>query len=450
MFLTLYRGMTDLAGPLVPWLLDRRQAMGKEDSARRPERLGSAGQCRPQGPLVWIHGASIGEALSMMALIRRLLDADPALHVLLTTGTVTSARVVASRLPPRAFHQFIPVDRARYARRFLDNWRPDLVLWVESDLWPNLLGEIRHRGIAAVLVNARLSDRSFRRWRLFRGSVRRLLSTFRLILPWDEEQAARLAALGAARIGPVGNFKFSADPPTAGPQALSELAAAMTGRPAWLAASTHDGEEAAAAEAHIALAAAYPDLLTVIAPRHPERAAEIGALLDRRGLSWAQRSTGALPTAGTQVYLADTLGEMGLLLRVAPMALIGGSLVPHGGHNPIEAAQLEAAILYGPHMSNFRDITRQLEAAGGALPVADTAELTAALGSLLADPARPAALIDAARAVVARNRDIVERALALLAPLLAPAGAQPAQDRPGGGIIGQQGSAAGDTRGASP
>ncbi|NBC33585.1 MAG: 3-deoxy-D-manno-octulosonic acid transferase [Alphaproteobacteria bacterium] len=431
MFLSLYRGMTGLAGPLVPWLLDRRQAHGKEDPARRPERLGTPARPRPAGRLVWVHGASIGEALSMMTLIRRLLDASPDLHVLLTTGTVTSARMVGGRLPDRAFHQFLPVDRLDCVRRFLDGWRPDLVLWVESDLWPNMLTEIRRRQIPAALLNARLSERAFRRWRLFPGAIRRLLSTFRLILPWGPEQAARFQALGAGPLGPVGNFKFSAEPPLADPKSLAALDRAIAGRPTWLAASTHAGEEEAVLAGHAALATDYPDLLTVIAPRHPVRAEAIGALIDQAGLRWVRRSTGALPEPGTQVYLADTLGELGILLRLAPVALIGGSLIPHGGHNPIEAAQLEAAILYGPHMSNFRDIARQLEAAGAAWPVADPAGLARALGQLFADPDARDRLVGAARTVVAENGAIVDRALEALAPLLFPAAADGRPAGPG-------------------
>ncbi|HKK23543.1 MAG TPA: 3-deoxy-D-manno-octulosonic acid transferase, partial [Pseudohaliea sp.] len=430
--------------------LYRRVTRGKEEKGRLRERFGIASAPRPAGPLVWLHAASVGESLSLLPLLEALRQREPALNVLVTSGTVTSARLLQTRMPEGVIHQYNPIDRAAWVRRFLDHWRPDLALYVESELWPNLLGMTQARGIPTGLLNARMSETSFRNWRRMPAFIQRLMAGFHFCLAQNPTQADRMAQLGARNPRPLGNLKCAAKPLVVDPDTLAELRRASADRPCWLAASTHDGEEATAAQVHDALRARHPGLLTVIAPRHPERATEIGALLDRRGLSWAQRSAGALPTAGTQVYLADTLGEMGLLLRVAPMALIGGSLVPHGGHNPIEAAQLEAAILYGPHMSNFRDITRQLEAAGGALPVADTAELTAALGALLADPARPAALIGAAGAVVARNRDIVERAHALLAPLLAPAGAQPTQGRPGSGRTGEQGSAVDGTRGASP
>ncbi len=422
MLYTLYRGLTSLAGPLVPVVLERRRVAGKEDPARRDERLGLAGRPRPPGRLVWVHGASVGEALSVQELIRRLLALDSRLHVLMTTGTVTSARMMADRLPGRAFHQFVPLDRISYARRFLDHWRPDLVLWIESELWPNLLTEIGRRGIAAAMVNARMSARSFARWRHAPATIRRLIGVFRVILPWDHHEAEKLRTLGAQSVGPAGNLKYSSAPLAADEMALAALRQAAGDRPVWLAASTHDGEEALCLDAHRALAAELPGLLTVIAPRHPQRGAAIGARLDEAGLPWACRSAGALPDAGTAVYLADTLGEMGVLLRLAPVVLVGGSLVPHGGHNPIEPAQLGAAILFGPHMTNFPEIAEELQAAKGALGVADGPALTATLGRLLRDPAERARMAEAAAGVAARHRGVLDTTLQSLAPLLSGLG----------------------------
>ncbi len=418
MLYTLYRGLTSLAGPLVPVLLDRRRAAGKEDPARRGERLGVAARPRPAGRLVWVHAASVGEALSVIELIRRLLALDSQLSVLMTTGTVTSARLMADRLPGRAFHQFVPVDRLSYVRRFLDHWRPDLVLWVESELWPNLLTEIGRRRIPAAMINARMSGRSFARWRQVPSTVRRLIGVFSVILPWDGQEAEKLRALGVTGVGPAGNLKFSSEPPAADAGALAALGAAIGDRPLWLAASTHDGEEALCAAVHRTLAAEVPGLLTVLAPRHPARGPAVGALLDGAGLGWRRRSAGALPDAATAVYLADTLGEMGLLLRLAPVAFVGGSLVPHGGHNPIEAAQLGAAILFGPHMTNFPEIAQELIAAGGARCVADGADLAATLGRLLADPVGRTRMAEAAAVVAARHRAVIDTTMTSLAPLL--------------------------------
>ncbi|HET8727371.1 MAG TPA: 3-deoxy-D-manno-octulosonic acid transferase [Alphaproteobacteria bacterium] len=418
MLYPIYRCLTGLAGPVVPLILDRRQKAGKEDAERRGERLGRPSMPRPEGRLVWIHGASVGEALSAQALVRRLLDHAPDLSVLLTTGTVTSARLMAGRLPERAVHQYVPVDRLGYARRFLDHWRPDLVLWIESEIWPNLLAEIGRRGIPAAMVNARMSVRSMNRWRRFPGTIARLLGAFYIVLPWDEGEGLKLAELGAPKIGPAGNLKFSSGPPPADSDALAALRGAVGGRKLWLAASTHDGEEAICLDAHLALRAAWPDLLTVLAPRHPARGEAVADLAAARGLRLARRSAGELPSADTEIYLADTLGEMGTFLRATPIVLVGGSLVPHGGHNPVEPAQLGCAILHGPHMTNFAEIAGQLAEAGAAREVADGKELTETLGRLLDDACLRDGMARAAGGVADRNRHVLDAAMAAIVPLL--------------------------------
>ncbi|HEY0832885.1 MAG TPA: glycosyltransferase N-terminal domain-containing protein, partial [Azospirillum sp.] len=209
MLQSLYRGLTSIAGPAVRFYLDRRRAAGKEDPQRQAERLGHASHPRPDGPLVWFHAASVGEANSILVLVDRLLERAPDLTVLLTTGTVTSAALMGRRLPARAIHQYVPVDLPDAVARFLDHWRPDLVLWIESEIWPNLLGAIRTRGIPAALVNARMSARSFARWRRLPGFIGGLLGTFRVALAQTDADAGRLRALGAANVACVGNLKFS-------------------------------------------------------------------------------------------------------------------------------------------------------------------------------------------------------------------------------------------------
>ena len=420
MFYTVYRGLTDLAAPIVPYVLERRQAIGKEDPARRDERLGLPGRERPEGRLIWMHGASVGEARSAQVLIRRALKDDPAASVLLTTGTVTSATLMADRLPDRAFHQFIPIDRMPFVRRFLDHWRPDRVIWIESEIWPNLLTEIGQRRIPAVLANARMSARSFARWRRFPATIAGLLGVFSLVLPWDETEAAKLRDLGVAVVGPVGNLKYAAGAPTADHAALGRVRSALSGRPVWLAASTHPGEDEICAAVHCAVAAVVPDLLTVIMPRHPERGSDVAATLSGQGLRVVRRSTGELPLPDTDIYLADTLGEMGLFLRLAAFVLVGGSLVPHGGHNPIEPAQLGCPILFGPHMTNFPEIAEELAVAGGAIEVSGPTELSEALRRLFIRPEARQALADAAAMVAARNRATVERVLAAIDPYFLP------------------------------
>ncbi|MBB6249573.1 3-deoxy-D-manno-octulosonic acid transferase [Nitrospirillum iridis] len=418
----LYRGLTALAGPAVRHLLDRRLAVGKEDPNRLPERLGHAGLARPDGRLIWLHAASVGESLAVLPLIDRLLTLAPRPTVLVTTGTVTSATLMAQRLPPGALHQFVPVDLPAAVARFVDHWRPDAALWIESEFWPNLLRALRKDGVPAALVNARLSAGSHRNWRRAPRTARRLLSTFRLALAQTATEAQRLRDLGLADVRCVGNLKYSTTPLPAEADALATLRNAIGDRPAWVFASTHPGEDNLAAQVHRQLAPRIPGLLTLVVPRHPARGAEIAAGFEAQGLAVSRRTTGAVPAATDALHVADTLGELGLFFRLAPVAVIGGSFVPVGGHNPIEPAQLGAAIVYGPHMHNFAEIAATLEAAGGAARVSDPDGLANAVYTLLTNVAARDAQAAAAKAVAEDNRHAVDRVMTALSPLLAEAG----------------------------
>jgi len=417
--LSIYRGATTALGPLVALYLARRMARGKEDRERFPERQGIASHKRPIGPLVWVHAASIGEAMSMLSLIDRLLVERPTLSVLVTTGTVTSARLLATRLPAaRAWHQYVPVDRTAYVRRFLDHWRPDLALWVESELWPNLIAETCARGTPLLLLNGRMSLRSFRRWQRMPGLIAPLLASFDLCLAQDAAQAERLARLGAATATSVGDLKSAAAPLPVDAGELARTAASFASRAIWLAASTHEGEEEVAAAVHCQLAPLHRGLLTVIAPRHPARGDAIAALLQQKGLNLARRSRGEKITRQTDIYLADTLGELGLFYRLAGIAFIGGSLAQKGGHNPMEAALLDCAILHGPDMSNCAAIADALTRAQASIAVADAGELAGAVAGLLDDPVERAARAGAAAGIAADNRAVLDAVMARIAPWL--------------------------------
>jgi 3-deoxy-D-manno-octulosonic-acid transferase len=416
--LGLYRGATRLALPLARRHLQARARRGKEDPARLEERLGTASKPRPGGPLVWLHAASVGESLSLLPLIEALRAGRPSLSLLLTTGTVTSARLMEDRLPEGVLHQFAPLDLPGAHARFLDHWRPDLALIVESELWPNLILAAGARGLPLALVNARMSERSFRRWRLVPGPSRRLLAGFTLCLAQSEADAARLRALGALDVRVPGNLKHAAPPLAVDPHALAALGAALGERPVWLAASTHPGEEEMVAAAQRRLLAGRPDLLAVIVPRHPARGSDIAAMLAADGLAVTRRGQGGLPGPGSQVYVADTLGELGLFYRVAACAFIGGSLVRHGGQNPLEAARLGCPPLFGPHMDNFPDIAALLLQARGAIRVEDADDLALAVAGLLDDPAARGALAQAAQAAAAAKTGVLARVLGALAPLL--------------------------------
>jgi len=424
----LYRIATSLGGPGIRWLLMARRRRGKEDPARLDERMGIPGRARPDGPLVWVHAASVGESMAALPLVEALLDRLSGAHALVTTGTVTSAEIMSDRLPARAFHQYVPVDRLIWVRRFLDHWRPDLALWVESELWPNLVRETAARAIPMALVNGRMSPRSVRGWRRFPGLARALLAAFDPCLVQSPADAERFAVLGALDPQPVGSLKYAAAPLPADPATLEALRAAIGGRPAWLAASTHPGEEQQVAAVHERLATGRPNLLTLVVPRHAVRGSEVARIFERRGLAVRRRAEGALPDAGTDIYLGDTMGELGLFYRAAPVAFVGGSLVPHGGQNVLEPAQLGCAIVHGPHMHNFAAIVEAMDAAGGSETVSDAAELARAVDALLDDDALRARRTEAASEVAKSERDALPRTMAALEPHLA-ALAQPEPGR---------------------
>ena len=415
--LALYRGLTTIAEPLVRFYLGRRVRRGKEDPQRMAERRGIASAPRPDGPLIWLHAASVGEAQSALALIERLLAMRPDVNLLVTSGTVTSAGMLSKRLPERAIHQFVPVDVGRWVKRFLDHWRPDLALFLESELWPNLLLETAARGCPLILVNGRLSARSFGRWRKAPGIVRPLMQSFALCLGQTDGDRERFAALGAPRCEYLGNLKYSAEPLPADEGALAAMRKAIGKRPVWLAASTHPGEEELAATVHKALKESYPDLLTIIVPRHPNRGDEIAAMLEE-GLSVRRRGKDQLPDADCEIYLADTLGELGLFYRLAEIAFIGGSTGSLGGHNPLEAAQLGCAVIHGPDMSNFRTIAADLAAAESAMSFENESGLIMAVARLLEDHDKRKRLAKAARKVSIENSDAVDRIAGALTPFV--------------------------------
>jgi 3-deoxy-D-manno-octulosonic-acid transferase len=423
-----WRVATCLAAPLLPLWLAHRARRGKEEPTRLHERRGE-GADRPPGPLLWLHGASVGESLSAIPLIEALAATRPALRFLVTTGTVTAAKLLAARLPapvaPRVQHRFVPLDVPAHVTRFLDGWRPDAAVFIESEIWPNLILATAARDVPIALVNARLSARSARAWAWVPSAARRLFGSFRLVIAQTELDAARLRALGAAGARPWGNLKFAARPLPAPDEALAALRRAIGARPVLLAASTHPGEEIQVAEAHARLRARLPDLLTIVAPRHPERgpalARELETLPDGTAMPVARRSAEALPEPDTEIYVADTLGELGLLYRVAGAALIGGSLVPHGGQNPLEAARLGCPILLGPHTTNFTAIADRLIGAGAALRVADSATLAETAGNVLTDSARARSMTTAAARIAADAGALPERMAAAIETLLPPA-----------------------------
>lgn len=414
--LNVYKAATVLGYPLIAVCLAIRKAKGKEDLTRFPERMGYAGKPRPDGRLIWIHGASVGETLSALPLINKLSELYPAVRIMVTSGTLTSADLMAKRLPANAFHQFVPVDTPAAVKRFVDYWKPDAALWIESEFWPNLLSEIAAHKIPLILINGRVSDRSFERWRKFPAFCRELQGLFTKSFGQTDEDARRLRVLGAKDAACIGNLKFAAGDLPYDADEFAKLEKQIANRPCWIAASTHEGEEEQLAFVQNALKT--KNALMILAPRHPKRGDEIEKLLKPAGLSVARRSRGEDIAPDTAVYLADTIGEMGLFYRLAQIAFVGGSLVAFGGQNIIEPARLGKAVVCGKYMMNFKEIVAKAVAAGALTVVEDKKELAQTLDALFENEGILKSKRENARRFALNQADVLNRLTAALTPYL--------------------------------
>ena len=407
--LFLYRLGFILAMPFLVVLFWVRRIKGKESKTRFCERLGYPKLQRPEGKLIWMHGASVGECLSMMPLINKLLQEDSQLHIMVTSGTVTSADLMAKRLPERAFHQFIPIDSPWGARHFVRHFHADAVLWFESDFWPNLLASIHAAKIPLVLLNGRISDRSFKRWQRALWFLKPILSCFTLALGQSAENTARLKALGSPLSDCVGNLKYAAPPAPYDLAELQNLLAAIGDRPCWCGASTHNNEEEQMADVHLEVKKNYDSLLTICVPRHPDRANDIEKMLIKKGLKVARRSRKDAITADTDFYVADTIGEMGLLYRLASIVFVGGSLIPFGGQNMLEPMSLHRAVIVGPHAFNFREIVQSAREEEALLVVPDKQVLAMAVNQFLHAPETREAFAERAERVATSEMAVLDR-----------------------------------------
>ncbi len=415
--LKLYRLATIALTPLAGATLEWRASQGKEDPARLDERLGVPSRERPEGRLVWMHGASLGETVSLLPLVERFIQRGS--EVLVTSGTVSSARILTQRLPAGAFHQYSPLDAPRFVDRFLDYWRPDIAIFAESELWPNMVASVRARGVALVLANARISRKSAERWSSFPSVARGVFGGIDLCLAQDSENAARFLALGAPCVRIGGNLKFDVPPPPVDAARLAEFNGAVGPRPVWAAVSTHEGEEEMVLAAHGTIAEHIPDLLTVIVPRHRERGEQVAQLAQARGFSVALRTRDGEPRRETQIYVADTVGELGLFFRSVSVVFMGKSLVLGGGQNPIEPAKLGCAVLFGPHIDNFNEVYGELAAAKAAARVTDVASLARAAQYLLSEPSRMRRMGRAGAEVIGRLGGASRGIMTAIEPFLA-------------------------------
>lgn len=364
--------------------IEKRKKNGKEDIKRFNERIGKPTKPRPEGKLIWMHGASVGESISMLPLINRLLEIYPDAHVMVTTGTLTSAEIMAKRLPERAFHQYLPIENPVFATRFVKHWRPDIALWFESEFWPAMLSCIKRKNIPLILVNGRISNRSFKRWQQFEFVIKEILDCFNLCLGQSEEDTYRLRVLGAKNTLCLGNLKYAGLPLPVDAEKKKEIAEQISDRPAWLVSSTHDDEEFKIARFIKDMKQKIPHLLTFIAPRHPHRGSEIKERLTKElGLKVALRSAGEKITPDTDVYVADTIGELGIWYELFPVVFIGGSLIPHGGQNFMEPSRYRDAVIVGPHMHNFTDAMNRAKKADAVIQVNDVLELVDMVETLM-------------------------------------------------------------------
>ena len=387
MFIGIYNTLVRTLYPIViRRYIEKRKKMGKEDVKRFNERVGRPTKPRPDGRLIWLHGASVGESISMLPLINRLLEIYPDAHVMVTTGTTTSAEVMAKRLPERAFHQYLPIDNPVFAARFVRHWQPTIALWFESEFWPAMLSTIKRRNIPLILINGRISIKSFKRWQQFDFVIKELLDCFTACLGQSEEDAYRLRALGAKDAMCLGNLKYAGLPIPVDEEKKKESQDEIGERPVWLASSTHSDEEVKIGRHLKDLLAKHSGLLTIIAPRHPNRGVEIkNALREKYQLNVALRSANEKIMPETEVYIADTIGEMGIWYELCPIVFIGGSLIPHGGQNFMEPSRCRDAVIVGPHMHNFTDAMNRAKRADGIIQVDETVDLIDMVDQLLSN-----------------------------------------------------------------
>ena len=381
-----YRVATNIALPFAFNGVRRKLKAHDVPVARIEERKGHATQPRPKGPLLWFHAASVGESLSVLALITRMGEMRPELSFLVTSGTATSAALVARRLPPRTLHQYAPLDAAKPLDRFLKHWQPDAALFVESELWPQMIVRSFDAGIPLALVNARLSNTSLTNWGKRPKTFRMILSRFEILLTQTKAMGVALIKAGAdpQKVQGGTDLKSTSVPLPVDPKLSAQLHKTFGNRPVWVAASTHDGEEEIVLQAHKTLLNYFPDLCLILAPRHPERGGAVQQFTQDAGLTHRRRSDGQ-DAGDAQVYLADTMGELGNWYDIGKFVFLGGSLSDIGGHNPYEVAQAGLPVITGPFVRNFDETYDSLTKLGGSVTAASAHEIAAQAAKWLQD-----------------------------------------------------------------
>ena len=384
-FLYVYLLFADILTGVANRKLEARLKAGKEDPNRINERRGQTPNIRPEGEVIWFHAASVGESIALLGLIENIVEERPLTNILITTGTTASANLINTRLPKKTIHQYVPLDVGKFVCGFLDHWKPNLAIFTESELWPCLIAKAHAREIPLILINARISRKSFSKWKWVKGLFSSILSKFYIILCQDENTAKFIRKLSKSKIDPkvVGSLKESAPPLPFSEEDRTVISNQIGSRPVWLAASTHEREELMMAEAHEHARRFSRRLLLIIVPRHPNRGKKICS--DLRNLGWqvSLRSGGEEINNYTEIYIADTFGEMGLWYRISSISFLGGSMTEVGGHNPFEPATLGSAILHGPHVWSAAEAYEELGKVKASLQIKNPEELSQAIVDLL-------------------------------------------------------------------
>lgn len=407
MLYPLYHHLTRLSAPFLRAMTWHRLAQGKEIKDRIHERYGIASIARPEGNLLWCHAASVGESLSILPLLPELQTRLPTWRFLMTTSTKTSAELMAERLPAFVNHQFIPWDCPQWVEAFLNHWHPEAVLWVESELWPNMLEAFQQRKLPVALLNARLRPKTFQRWSRVPGFAKHILSSFHLILAGARSYVPLFKSLGAHDVRYVGSLKFGSHPLPVNRADLHDMTQVIQERFCIALISTHSDEEAMLCDMIHRLNQHFSQILFIWVPRQPKRGSFIRTSIEKYGLSVAQRSLRETITHQTSVYIADTIGETGLWYSLAKIAVIGGSFIPHGGQNPIEGTHFGCGILYGPHMFNFPELCGALEEAHASIPVTDMQALIETITTLMTHPHQLLQLQTAAKELATKHQDVI-------------------------------------------
>ncbi|GAA4663147.1 lipid IV(A) 3-deoxy-D-manno-octulosonic acid transferase [Bartonella pachyuromydis] len=413
----IYRMIGFCLRPVVPFYLFLRTVRGKEERGRQKERLGKSHKARPKSPLIWLHAASVGETLALVPLINYILSLE--INVLLTTGTVTSSSLVKKMFGNRLIHQYAPLDLDLAMRRFISHWKPDLVLVCESEIWPLRIKELAKMHIPQILVNAHMSERSFKAWQKRPVLAKHIFKHIDLVIGQNERDIAYYHTLGVKSVALSGNLKADVLP-VEDKALLTHYLSAIGNRPVWAALSTHEEEEEIAFEVHRILKDYLPDLLTIIVPRHPDRLEELIKKCNNRNLRFVRRSSNAVPEDNTDILWGDTIGEMGLFLRLSKVSFIGKSLCGNGGHNPLELAFFHSAILTGPYVSNFQEMFEKFLTHEAAFMIQDTEQLATQVYKLLTNEALRKEMVDKAYEIATGMAGAFERTLKFLEPFLHP------------------------------